>query len=436
MNILVISNYFPPHHIGGYGMLCLEVVNGLLARGHQVTVLAGMHGVKTATVEGHIHRRLTLESDLYYYQPRSALTYPWVKQRNLAILRELVAQNKPDIIFIWGMWALSKEVAGAAEELLPGRVVYYLANPWPIDPNLHRSYWDAPANAPLSTLAKRLVRLGVRVWLRDEWKPFALRYEHALCCSAALRDQLLEAGVRLQRAPVIYEGIDLAPYLAQPDRQRAAVAHTAPMERHWTGGIGLAEPAQAAPAPLTMLFVGTLAEHKGVHTILEALARLTPTQRGQVQVTILGSGHPHYEARLQELVEQHQLHATVTFHAPIPRAELPAFLGNFAVLLLPSIWEEPLARIMQEGMASGMVVVGAATGGTKEIIRSGENGLLFPGGDAPALAAQISALLADPAHREQLAKQGRQDATALFAIERMVAEIESYLADCIQQAPS
>ncbi len=456
MNILVISNYYPPHHIGGYGMLCLEVVNGLMAAGHQVTVLAGMHGVSGPTVEGHIQRRLTLESDLYYYKPQSALGYPRVKQRNLAILSELVAAQQPEIIFIWGMWALSKEVAGAAERLLPGRVVYYLANPWPIDLNLHRSYWEAPANTPFHTAVKRLVGLGVRRWLRDEWQPFNLQYEHALCCSAALRDQLLAAGVPLQQMPVIYEGIDLAPYLAQPERQlagQAAVRNGALSNgsQQWgqnggasnnqrpTGPTQLHQVERGStvavlPAPdekLTMLFVGTLAEHKGVHTTLEALAQLTPAAQARVQLTILGSGHPHYEARLHQLVAQHNLHGCVTFQAPIPRAELPAYLGQFAVLLLPSIWEEPLARIMQEGMASGMVVVGAATGGTKEIIRSGENGLLFPAADAQALATHIQTLLADPGLRDRLAKQARQDATQLFAIERMVAEIEAYLSACI-----
>ena len=450
MNILVLSNYYPPHHIGGYGMLCLEVVNGLIARGHQVTVLAGMHGVSGPTVEGHVQRRLTLESDLYFYKPQSALSYPKVKRRNLAILGELVTAHKPDIIFVWGMWALSKEVAGEAERLLPGRVVYYLANPWPIDLNLHRSYWDALANTPLHTFAKRLVRLGARVWLRDEWKPFDLQYEHALCCSEALRDQLLAAGTPLKRTPVIYEGIDLAPYLAQPDRQLTTelIAAGNASSNYEAGSNGLAtngyrngalgngqqhahvvtaEAASAPTAKMSMLFVGTLAEHKGVHTTLEALAQLTPAQRAQLHLTILGSGHPHYEARLHGLVEQHALQASVTFHAPIPRAELPAFLGKFAVLLLPSIWEEPLARIMQEGMAGGMVVVGAATGGTKEIIRSGENGLLFPGGDGSALAAQLRTLLTDPYLRDRLAKQGRQDAIQLFAIDRMVAEIEEYL---------
>lgn len=42
-----------------------------------------------------------------------------------------------------------------------------------------------------------------------------LAFEDALCCSNALRTQLLAAGTPLQQARVIYEGITLAPYLAQ-----------------------------------------------------------------------------------------------------------------------------------------------------------------------------------------------------------------------------
>lgn len=410
MNILVISNFYPPHHIGGYGMLCMEVVNGLMERGHQVTVLAGMHGVQEPRVEEHVHRRLTLESDLYFYRPQSAIRYPQIKQRNLTILAEMIRAEQPDFVFIWGMWALTKEVAAEAERLLPGRVVYYLANPWPIDPNLHRSYWDAPANSPLRTMAKQLMRVPVRFWLRDEWQPFALQFEHVLCCSAAQRDQVLSSGVAMQNCPVIYEGIDLAPYVAQRERRRQRQAREA--------GNG---------APIQLLFVGTLAEHKGVHTTIEALGQLTAAERAQLHLTILGSGHPQYEERLRNLAHALQVEATITFHRPIPRATLPEFLGDHDILLLPSIWEEPLARIMQEGLAAGMVVVGAATGGTAEVIRDGENGLLFPAADANKLAAQLQRLLADPALCETLAATGQQEAITLFALSRMVDDIENYM---------
>ena len=133
---------------------------------------------------------------------------------------------------------------------------------------------------------------------------------------------------------------------------------------------------------LSLVFVGILAEHKGVHTAIEALDRLSAEERQHVRLTILGTGHRQYEERLHNLVIQLQLSDYISFQAPILRSALPDFLGKFDVLLLPSIWSEPLARIMQEGLASGMVVVGSANGGTAETISHGENGLLFAPGDA------------------------------------------------------
>lgn len=403
VKLFVLTNFYPPHHIGGYEMLCLEVVESLRARGHTITVLSGQHGVTHETVEGHVQRRLTLESDLYDYQPQRAWRYPFAKQRNLTVLRELVAAEQPDLIFIWGMWALSKELAQVAETMRPGHVVYYLASPWPLDRNLHQSYWDSPATTPWRRLAKQLMRVPARLWLSAEWQPVRLAFDHALCCSGALRAQLLAAGIPLKQASVIDEGIALAPYLAQQ-----------PATNRTTGRY-------------TLLFVGTLSEHKGVHTAIEALANLRPVERDQFHLTILGSGHPHYEARLHRLAADHGLAAWVTFRPPIPRHALPALLGQYQVLLLPSIWEEPLARIMQEGLAAGRVVIGTATGGTKETIRHGENGLLFPAADAAALADCLRLLLADPTVTLRVATAGRQTAIEKFALPRMVDEIERYL---------
>lgn len=404
MKLLVLTNFYPPHHIGGYEMLCQEVVNSLQARGHSVTVLCGKHGVAGDTIEGYVQRRLTLESDLYHYRPSSAWGYRRAKQQNLAVLRTVIAQEQPNLIFIWGLWALSKELAQMAEAWRPGRVVYYLANPWPIDPNLHQSYWDAPATTRLRSLAKQAMRLLARRWLQAEWRPVPLAFAHALCCSTALRTQLLAAGTPLQQAPVVYEGIELAPYLAQEPQHNKS-----------------GEPCYR------LLFVGTLGEHKGVHTLLEALAYLPPTERSAFQLTIVGMGHPHYEERLHRLVATNELTPWVTFRRPIPRCELPALLGQHQVLLLPSIWAEPLARIMQEGLAAGLLVIGTATGGTKEIIQHGENGLLFPAADAMALAGCLRQLVAEPASVQRFASAGRQTAMTLFALSRMVDELERYL---------
>lgn len=412
MNILFLSNLYPPHVIGGYEALCQEAVEGFAKRGHQVSVLTSIYGYDGRVSEGNIHRLLALEGDLQFYKMKDAWSYPQKQQQNLDHLRHLIADEKPDIVFIWGMWNLSKRLAWEAEKLMGSRVVYYLANPWPIEANMHQAFWDAPATSPIKNLAKKIVRIPARVLLRDEWRKISLQFENAPCCSAAQRDQLLEAGVPLKDAPVIYEGVDLRNYLAEAEKRTY----------------------ENKDGSLSLVFVGILAEHKGVHTTIEALKHLSVEERKRIRLTILGKGHNQYEGRLQKLVNQHKLSDVVTFHAPILRSELPEFLGRFDVLLLPSIWSEPLARIMQEGLACGMVVVGSATGGTAETIVHGENGLLFQADDAAGLAEQMKLLLDDPSLRRQLAESGRKLAEERFDINKMVAELEIYLKEVDEKA--
>lgn len=404
MKILFLSNMYPPHVIGGYEALCQEAVEGLANRGHRVSVLTSAYGYDGEVSEGNVHRLLSLEGDLQFYKMKDAWTYPARKRRNLEHLRRMISAEQPDIVFVWGMWNLSRSLALEAERLMGSRVVYYLANPWPIEANMHRQFWDAPATSFAKNVAKSLVRIPARVVLREEWENLPLQFRHAPCCSAAQRDQLLEAGVPLKDAPVIYEGVDLGNYLAQADKRT-----------YRNNGA------------LSLVFVGILAEHKGVHTTIEALTQLSAGERQRLRLTILGKGHSQYEERLRGLVDQHQLSDAVAFHAPIPRSELPEFLGRFDALLLPSIWSEPLARIMQEGLACGMVVIGSANGGTSETIVHGENGLLFEAGDAAGLAEQIKRLLDDASLRRSLAEAGRRTAEERFDINKMVSELETYL---------
>jgi glycosyltransferase involved in cell wall biosynthesis len=382
----------------------MEAVDGLAKRGHEVSVLTSTYGYDHECVDGNIHRLLTLEGDLQFYKMKDAWTYPRRNQRNLYHLRRLIEEQKPDIVFIWGMWNLSNRLAQEAERLMGSHVVYYLANPWPIEANMHKAFWDAPATSVAKNIAKKALRIPARLLLHGEWENVPLRFDHAPCCSAAQRDQLLKAGVPLKDAPVIYEGVDLNVYLAQAEKRT-----------HQCDGV------------LSLVFVGILAEHKGVHTALEALHQLPEGKRRRVHLTILGKGHESYTERLHRLVDEYQLSEYVTFQPPIPRSELPEFLGRFDVLLLTSIWAEPLARIMQEGLASGMVVIGSATGGTAETIVSGRNGLLFKAGDAIQLAHHIDYLLVKPLVRRALADGGVKTAKQRFDINVMVDELEKYL---------
>lgn len=411
MRILILSNFYPPARAGGYTQWCQEVSERLARRGHLIAVLTSRHELaKAPSGEQNIYRLLHLEGDLAYYQPLRFFTR-WKRQfrANLAFLGQVVNSFDPDLLFVWGMWALSRAMPARAEQLLPGRVVYYLSDYWPSAIDMHTTYWQLPARRWLMRLPKRVLSTLAMSMLAKEGQADP-KFEQVMCVSARVRDLLVEAGLPLEHARIIHGGTDVARFP------------------------GVRE-CHHRPGHLKLLYAGQLVQHKGVHTAIEAMARLVNERRiDQVHLTLVGSGHPDYEESLRRLVERERLGAHVTFREPVAGPNMPALLQQFDVLVFPSIYEEPLARITQEAMASGLVIVGTTTGGTQEVLRDGETGLAFAPEDADGLARQVARLIADCDLRCRLAQAGQRTVRRNFTLDRMVDEIEAYLLNCVRRA--
>jgi glycosyltransferase involved in cell wall biosynthesis len=257
-------------------------------------------------------------------------------------------------------------------------------------------------------LPKRaLAWLALRL-MGSEGRP-ELAFEWAICVSQAVKDILVRGGLPLAQAQVIHGGSDVARF---PNGAKPAAPDTT----------------------LRLLYAGQLVPHKGVHTAIEALARLATKPNGvPVTLTIVGTGHPEYEASLHRLVDQHNLRDNVVFHGGVPRAEMPSLLRQFDVLVFPSTYEEPLARMTQEAMLSGLLVIGTTTGGSKELLVHGANSLTFAAEDSEGLADQIALAAGDRVLRERLAAAGRQTVAEKFNLDRMVDEIEAYLEQVVRQ---
>jgi glycosyltransferase involved in cell wall biosynthesis len=144
--------------------------------------------------------------------------------------------------------------------------------------------------------------------------------------------------------------------------------------------------------------VGRLSPQKGQADLIEAMARLLPAAPG---ASLLLAGTGPDEAGLRAKACQLGLEHRVEFLGLVTRPELPGLFARTDVVALPSYWEGlPVALI--EALAAGKPIVASDAGGSSELVRHGENGLIVPAGDIEALSASLLQLARDPALRDRM----------------------------------
>jgi len=408
VRILFITNYYPPYEVGGYEQLCRDVAEHLARRGHVIQILTSDRGVaKHGPVnEVNVYRVLRLQLD---YESGVSPAFQFLSHRrtevyNLRCLRARIAEFAPDVIFIWNLQGLPYSLASEAELISGGHVAYWLAGYSPAEPDAFWVYWERLNGRSWRRPLKALVRplaLGI---LRAEGKPVRPRMDHVAVVSEYIRRQGIAQGTLPAHARVIYNGVEVDRFYQ-------------PVQAHITG-------------PLTVLQAGRVSADKGVHTAVEAIGRLVHEQGiRDVHLQIAGTGPAAYTASLQQLAKEYGIEDKVSFLGWVPRERMPELMARCHVLLLPTINQEPFARVALEAMASGLVVIGTLTGGTGELLQHGVTGLAFSPGDSHDLTRQIRRLLQEPDLRRQLATKGQQMVLERFSLERMVSEVERLLGE-------
>ena len=412
VRLLFLSNIYPPVARGGYEQWCQEVATELVQQNHQVCVLTSR--AQNLTEESvhngvEIYRLLNLEVEqgqgLLNTAIRLLRDHKRIEQENLSCVHKLVAGFQPEVAMIWGMWNVPRSVPALVEQLLPGRVAYYLCDYWLSYPSAYIQRWQEPSRRVMTQWPKQLIGKPFLSRLAKD-PSISLKLEYPICVSKAVQRLLLEAGVPVDHARIIYGGTQVEDF--------AAVAGSNPQP-------GLPD------QPLRLLFVGRVLPMKGVHTAIRAMGLLADQSTAPITLDIVGRGAPDYETYLRELVKQHHLDQNIFFRGRVHHSEMPALLAQYDALIFSSEWEEPFARTVLEAMAAGLVVIGTTTGGTGEILVEGKTGLTFPAGNAEVLADQICRLSNDVKLRQKLARDGRQSVKKYFTFTRMVNQIEDAL---------
>jgi glycosyltransferase involved in cell wall biosynthesis len=244
-------------------------------------------------------------------------------------------------------------------------------------------------------------RLGERMSERRRFQAEALDQANAIIsASSSLARRIERAGAGGPRIRVMRQGVNIAP---------------------------LPRVAKRPARPLTFGYVGQIAQHKGLDLLVQAF-RGIPAGRGEARLVIYGDparAWPGFRRRLERLASGDE---RILLAGPFAPAEAPQVYASLDMLVVPSIWYENSPNVILEAFACGVPVLAADLGGMAELVSHERNGLLFPAGDAAALAEALRRVLASPRRLDEWraalppVKTVQQEMEELLALYREVAE--------------
>lgn len=308
------------------------------------------------TLQGYRHRFLR---NLGFGRGYTRLINPGIVP---AIVRE-----RPDLLILFLGWGTITSLLAIAACRVT-RTPFFL-------------YGDSSFPPPETTLARKLRAAFIRG---------LFRMPSGFMVSGALNaDYYAHYGARRERFFLLPWAVD--------NERFAAGSRFAPGERE-----AMRARAGIAPEQLAIVFSAKLLPRKDPMTLLRAVASM----RHKDRAAVIFLGHGELRDALERLAEEHGVQTH--FAGFVNQTELPKYYAMGDVFVLPSTYE-PRGAVINEAMACGLpVIVTDRCGSIGDIVREGENALIFPSGDAAALARYLDTLVEDPALRARMAERSRE----------------------------
>jgi UDP-glucose:(heptosyl)LPS alpha-1,3-glucosyltransferase len=351
--------------VGGMERVLGELIEGLVARGHRLTVIArkcvlnDARGVNFCRVRGPARPFV--------------IAYPWFMVAGALALRRH-----------------GRGVVHATGAIVPKRVdvvaIHYCHRVGPSNPSRSNLLFAAH-----TAIVRLLARIGERVCYRPG------RAAAFVCVSEGVAEEVRRSYPRIsERVVTIHNGVDVETFA--PDvRGEEARARRA--------RLGL------APGTLLAAFVGSEWERKGLRPAIEALAGAP-----EWSLAVAGDGE---EGRYRELAREAGVAERVVWLGRTADVQLVYALAD--AFVLPTSYET-FSLVTFEAAASGLPILATPVSGVEELIEDGYNGFLIER-DAGVIAARLRELAADAELRRRMGDAARQSARR-FSWDEMVARHE------------
>lgn len=404
MNILVISNLYPPHSIGGYEKRCMQTVDALRERGHTVNVLTSNHTVegRDSSGENGVYRKLRVHG--FYGHPWLPIHQLYkLEKANQQVLLNLLDELKPDLVHVWNMGGITKSLLHTLErDRRP--LVYDVSDHWiarSLKGDVWLSWWNEPGSILRKTFRGVSTATGIRKVI-DAKVPTAsvstLKFKRIYFCSKYMRGTTAKQGYPVANANVVYCGVEAERF---------------------------ARKSEFAP-PRKFLWVGRLAEDKDPMTALKGFLRARQSCGKALTLDMFGQGDPEFVNQLKAEISRANAGKFVKLKSG-SHDEMRELYAQYDAYIFSSNWGEPFALTPLEAMAAGLPVIMCPDGGDAELLQDGNNALGFSVGSPSSLAGAIARLLQLADHGQKMSRMARQMVEERFTVEVMTNTIESIL---------
>lgn len=373
MKLLIVTGIFPPDS-GGPASYVPRIAAELVRRGHGVAVICWSDRLDHDDTEYpfSVHRI------------RRGGFRPW---RNFSTVLNIArgARDK-DLIYVNGLAFESMLAARLTRRSTVHKVVGDYA-------------WERARNREWfkGTLDEyQLAPKKFRFWLLDWIRTCPLRRADRIIVPSEYLKRIVSGwGPFADRTQVIYNAVD---------------------EQH-----APSSSAQRLPvfSGKTLITICRLVPWKGVDQLVQLVAQVADTR-----LVVVGEGT--LRAKLEQQAHQLGIHDRVLFLGQVPQADVAGYLSQANVFVLNSTYEG-LPHVVLEAMAAGVPVVATDAGGTNEIVRNLETGILVPVGDERALRAAIIDVLNDKILANRLRSGATGQLEKKFVFGNMQMETETVL---------
>ncbi|WPR74578.1 glycosyltransferase family 4 protein [Algoriphagus sp. NG3] len=390
MKILYLNTLYSPLIEGGAEISLKLIVEGMQSLGHEVVVLSLMpdKGLKNEEIDGVKVYRAGLTNRYWPYSKAkknklSRLVWHYQDQANKSmaeVVEEILKAEKPDIVSCHNLAGWSAEVWIPIHKAgIP--IVQVLHDLYLLCPN--SNMFKNEQSCETQCLSCKL--------LRSNHAEKSKSVTAVVGISNSILQRFIDYGYFPNASKHVIYNTRTIPNPPQKTKRKSEQA-------------------------MRFGYLGTLSKVKGLEWLIEEFKKLD----FESSLSIAGKGDTAYENHLKNTASG----SAISFEGYVNSTE---FLAGIDVLIVPSLWEEPLGMVAIEALANHVPVIANKRGGLKETVKEGINGLYCYDSEPHSLSAVMRQIYFEPELYNQFSQAARNSVASILDADRMITEYEAVL---------